>query len=37
MSYKLANVSGRSALVNGDDYFDLAKISEGNVLSLIHI
>jgi 2-keto-4-pentenoate hydratase/2-oxohepta-3-ene-1,7-dioic acid hydratase in catechol pathway len=33
MSYKLANVSGRSVLVNGDDYFDLAKISEGNVSS----
>ena len=33
MSYKLANVSGRSVLVNGDHYFDLAKISEGNVSS----
>ena len=33
MSYKLANVIGRSVLVNGDDYFDLAKISEGNVSS----
>ena len=33
MSYKLANVSGRSVLVNGDNYFDLAKISEGNVSS----
>ena len=33
MSYKLANVSGRSVLVNGDDYFDLEKISEGNVSS----
>ena len=33
MSHKLANVSGRSVLVNGDDYFDLAKISEGNVSS----
>ena len=33
MSYKLANVSGRSVLVNGDHYFDIAKISEGNVSS----
>ena len=33
MSYKLANVSGKSVLVNGDAYFDLAKISEGNVSS----
>ena len=33
MSYKLANASGRSVLVNGDHYFDLAKISEGNVSS----
>jgi 2-keto-4-pentenoate hydratase/2-oxohepta-3-ene-1,7-dioic acid hydratase in catechol pathway len=33
MSYKLANVSGKSVLVNGDAYFDLATISEGNVSS----
>ena len=33
MSYKLANINGNSALVNGDAYFDLAVISEGNVSS----
>ena len=33
MSYKLANINGNSALVNGDSYFDLAVISEGNVSS----
>lgn len=29
MSYRLANVAGRSALVRGDHYFDLAAISAG--------
>ena len=33
MAFKLANVDGKSVLVSGDDYYDLATISDSNVSS----
>tara|TARA_B100000767_G_scaffold230437_1_gene221522 strand:+ start:1155 stop:2081 length:927 start_codon:yes stop_codon:yes gene_type:complete len=30
MGFKLANIDGRAALVSGEDYYDLEKISRGN-------
>src|SRR4029078_4972954 len=33
MGFKLANVDGRSALVDGDHYFDVATISDGSLPS----
>ena len=33
MSFKLANVDGKSVLVSGDHYYDLATISDSNVSS----
>jgi len=33
MGFKLANVDGRSALVDGDHYFDVATISDGTLPS----
>ena len=29
MGFRLANIEGRAALVSGEDYYDLATISQG--------
>ena len=33
MSFKLANVDGKSVLISGEHYYDLATISDSNVSS----
>ena len=32
MSFKLANIEGRAALVDGENYYDLETISNGNLV-----
>ena len=33
MGYRLANIDGRAAFIDGDDFYDVARLSEGRLSS----